>query len=154
MANVPLFAVTVIIICLLAPPFCEGLRKRKGPPKSEALFNCFYRQICECGVYEAAQECYSKLTEPGQTWLIGVSNTCGLNDFLEGRYAYDVEIMCTSYERDEVRHCFDIVNQKTMERMREVALTDPEETKGLQRTRNCLEAIIAYCESANQGCMR
>ncbi|GBN32969.1 hypothetical protein AVEN_123574-1 [Araneus ventricosus] len=144
--------VIVIVLCFsISALLCLG-RKKKSVNK--ALQACAHTQMCECGISQRFGDCYEYLTENSRRWLVDELNSCNLVELEYGQTAEAMQKLC-SVDPDEFRPCFDETNSKLMKRTVAAAtgIYGPDESSAFAKSRICIEAILAFCDSTSDMCM-
>ncbi|GFQ67640.1 hypothetical protein TNCT_340891 [Trichonephila clavata] len=60
--------------------------KKRPPTNSDGLYDCLWKQVCECNLPERYAECFDYLTQETQDWLIDRINECGILSLEHGGF--------------------------------------------------------------------
>ncbi|GFS62298.1 uncharacterized protein TNIN_270771 [Trichonephila inaurata madagascariensis] len=108
---------------------------RKRPPNGDGLYDCLWKQVCECKLPERYSECFDYLTKETQDWLTDRINECELITVEYGGFTAIAEGFCPR-DRVETKGCYEAVNKQFMERIK------------------CIEPNISFCIAFPDNCMR
>ncbi|GFS85487.1 uncharacterized protein NPIL_3061, partial [Nephila pilipes] len=89
-----------------------------------------------------------------QQWIYDELIKCELAELDRSDFQGSMGRLC-AINRDESKPCFDTINNKLMERIKEAATGQlgPDESAAFEKSRKCFEAFIAFCESAQGQCI-
>ncbi|GFS38945.1 uncharacterized protein NPIL_391471 [Nephila pilipes] len=155
MAKIINSPVVVLILNLSMCLFlCEAIGKRKRPSSDVALFECLHKQVCDCNLPERYNECYLYLTQETRNWFIDRINECEIEALEYGSFTNVANLACP-HERDELKSCYDVVNNLFMERVKLAATGQlgPNETAAFEAGRKCIEPNVSFCIAFQDRCM-
>ncbi|GBO08731.1 hypothetical protein AVEN_130644-1 [Araneus ventricosus] len=142
----------VIALCLsINALLCLGRKK----PGTDILYECVWSQSCKCKKPDRFVSCYKYLTETSQRWIVDQFNACCPVELEYGVDGLGLQNVC-SIDDKEFKRCSDEFLSHFKKRYAEAAigLHGPDESPAFEKGRACLEAIVSFCESNPDGCMR
>ncbi|GFU41247.1 uncharacterized protein TNCV_1848301 [Trichonephila clavipes] len=127
---------------------------RKRPPNGDGLYDCLWKQVCECKLPERYAECFDYLTQETRDWLIDRINECELVKLDYGSFMIISEGFCPR-DRVETKDCYETCNKQFMERIKQAAMGElgPEENAAMEAARKCIEPNISFCIAFPDNCM-
>ncbi|GIY18258.1 uncharacterized protein CEXT_802441 [Caerostris extrusa] len=141
MASTQFSVLTVLIICLsMTISLCVAQLPKK---KDTAIMECVDQQMCQCELVSRFDKCYQYLTDETKIWFVDQINACEIEKVDPDAYTDGVRKICT-HDREEIEPCFDDVNKKLMERVRQSATGQfgPDETKAFEEARVCQTILV------------